>query len=92
MGFFCNLAVRKDALQKIGGIDTTVEFYGDDTNLTRRLAKVGKVSFNYHAYLYASGRRFNSEGLIKTAWRYALNYFSEVFLHKPVTKGYTKIQ
>ena len=92
MGIFANLAIRADALKKIGGIDTSVEFYGDDTNITRRLSKVGKVIFTQHFYVFASGRRFNQEGLIKTAWRYMINFFSEALVHKPFTKGYTEVR
>jgi len=92
MGIFGNLSVRASSLQKIGGIDTSVEFYGDDTNVTRRLSKVGKVLFTQRFSVYASGRRLSQEGLIHTAWRYALNFFSEVLLHKPITKGYTEVR
>jgi glycosyltransferase involved in cell wall biosynthesis len=92
MGIFANLAVRADSLKKIGGIDTSVEFYGDDTNIARRLSKVGKVIFPRDFFVYASGRRLNTEGLFITAWRYTANFFSEVLVHKPVTKGYTEVR
>lgn len=92
MGIFANLAVRAESLKKIGGIDTTVEFYGDDTNVTRRLSKVGKVIFKRSFFVYTSGRRLNTEGLLHTAWRYVLNFFSEVLVHKHVTKGYTEVR
>jgi GT2 family glycosyltransferase len=35
--------VRRAALDRIGGFDTSIEFHGEDTNLGRRLFKVGKV-------------------------------------------------
>jgi cellulose synthase/poly-beta-1,6-N-acetylglucosamine synthase-like glycosyltransferase len=35
-----NFVVRKSALQKIGGFDTSIEFYGEDTDVARRLSKV----------------------------------------------------
>ena len=92
MGIFANLSVRAESYKKIGGIDTSVEFYGDDTNITRRLSKVGKVIFPYKFYVYASGRRFNKQGLFSTTYRYALNFFSEVFIHKPVTKNHVDIR
>jgi glycosyltransferase involved in cell wall biosynthesis len=92
MGIFANLAIRSESLKKIGGIDTSVEFYGDDTNITRRLSKVGKVVFKRSFFVVASGRRLNSEGLLRSAWRYTLNFFSQVFVHKPVTKGYTEVR
>lgn len=92
MGIFANLAVRAESLKKIGGIDTSVEFYGDDTNITRRLSKIGKVIFSRNFFVYASGRRLNEKGLLHTSWHYTLNFFSEVLVHKPVTKGYTEVR
>lgn len=92
MGIFANLAIRAESYRKIGGIDTTVEFYGDDTNITRRLSKIGKVIFKLDFFVYTSGRRLSTEGLFRTALRYVANFFSEVILHKPVTKGYTEIR
>ena len=92
MGIFANLVVRSESLKKIGGIDTKVEFYGDDTNITRRLSKVGRVLFLRSFFVYASGRRFDKEGLVATTWRYGINFFSEAIVHKPVTKGYTEVR
>ncbi len=92
MGIFANLSVRKSSFQAIGGIDTSIEFYGDDTNITRRLSKIGKVKFIYKLYVYASGRRLNNEGIFRTGIKYALNFISEVVLRRPVTKGYTEIR
>lgn len=92
VAIFANFAMRRASLEKIGGIDTAVEFYGDDTHMARRLSKVGKVIFSRQVWIFASGRQFNTEGLFRTSWRYALNFFSEIFLHKSVTKGYTEIR
>ncbi len=92
MGNFANLAVRAESYKNIGGIDTSIEFFGDDTDIARRLSKIGKVIFPYNFYVYASGRRFNKQGLLLTTWRYGINFFSEVFVHKPVTKGYTEVR
>ena len=92
MGIFANLAMRAESLKKIGGIDTSIEFYGDDTNITRRLSKVGKVVFRRDFFVYASGRRLKGQGLLHSFWHYSLNFFSEVLVHRPVTKSYTDIR
>lgn len=92
MGIFANLAIRAESLKKIGGIDTSIEFYGDDTNVTRRLSKVGKVVFKRNFFVYASGRRLNGQGLLHSFWHYAINFFSEVLVHRPVTKSYIDIR
>jgi len=38
-----NFAVRREALERIGGFDTSIEFHGEDTNVGRRLSAIGKV-------------------------------------------------
>ena len=92
MGNFANLAVRAEAFKKIGGIDTSIVFYGDDTNITRRLSKVGKVVFAFNFFVYGSGRRFGEQGMLRTTWQYGATYFSEVFFHKVSSKGYTEVR
>jgi GT2 family glycosyltransferase len=92
MGNFANMAVRKSALQSVGGIDTTVLFYGDDTDVPRRLSKVGKVMFSQNFFVYASARRFKKEGVFKTTFLYAINFLSEVVLRRPITKNHTDVR
>lgn len=83
-----NFIVKKEALKKIGGFDTSISFYGEDTNIGRRLHEVGKVDYDKDLIVWSSGRRLKSEGFFKTGLVYISNYFSEVILHKPVTKKY----
>ncbi|MEK9184986.1 MAG: glycosyltransferase family 2 protein, partial [Patescibacteria group bacterium] len=83
-----NFAIKKDTIQKMGGFDTTIAFYGEDTNLARRASKFGKVKFKLCVIMHTSGRRFKGQGLWRTAITYMINFASEAFLHKPVTKKY----
>lgn len=87
-----NLVVKKDAIINIGGFDTTIAFYGDDTNIARRLQKVGGVAFKRKFFIYTSARRLKRGGIIKTGFIYALNFFSEKFFHTQVTKKYLDIR
>ncbi|HUC01292.1 MAG TPA: glycosyltransferase family A protein [Candidatus Paceibacterota bacterium] len=82
MALFANCVVRREALAKIGGIDTRIAFYGDDTNLAWRLSKVGKVKFTMKFYILGSGRRLAQTGLIRTFWRYGTSYLSMALLHR----------
>ncbi len=84
-----NFAAKKSALRKIGGFDTTIEFYGEDTNIARRLARVGRVLFMLSLPMYTSARRFRGDGLIRTGFVYAKNFLSEAFLRRPATETYT---
>jgi len=87
-----NFAARKQTLEAIGGFDTSIEFYGEDTNIARRLREAGDVRFVRDFWVSSSTRRFVSEGLVVTGVRYLANYLSEIFLKKPVTKSYKDIR
>jgi len=83
-----NFVAKKDALIKIGGYDTNIAFYGEDTNIARRLAKVGRVVFRVSCYNFASARRIKAEGMLLTAFHYVSNFLGEVFLKRPVKSTY----
>jgi glycosyltransferase involved in cell wall biosynthesis len=87
-----NFAARRDALFKIGGFDTTISFFGEDTDIARRLSSVGKVSFKLSLVMYTSARRLDAEGFITTTVRYILNFASQVVLKKPLTTEYRDIR
>ena len=59
-----NFAVTREALEGIGGFDTSIEFHGEDTNLGRRLSRVGRVEMRYDCFLYTSARRYNAMGKV----------------------------
>lgn len=84
--------VRRDALQKIGGHDVNLTFYGDDADLARRLRKVGKVRFSFDFAMRSSGRRLAKEGTFTMGWRYAVNYFWVTFFDKPFTMTSTEVR
>jgi glycosyltransferase involved in cell wall biosynthesis len=83
-----NFIVRKEALDKIGGHSVDILFYGEDTDLAKRLSKVGKIKLLPLMWIYSSPRRLLAEGSIKTVWIYVMNYFSVYILGKPLTNTY----
>ncbi len=87
-----NFVLRREALEKIGGFDTSIEFYGEDTDIGRRVGRIGKVKWTYGLPMYSSGRRFVGQGLIKTGWLYAMNFIWITFLKKPFNSAYTDIR
>ncbi len=87
-----NLVVRREALEKIGGFDTNINFYGDDTDTAKRLHKVGKVKFNQKLIMRTSARRLKGEGFVLTVYRYVINFLSEVFMGKPINNDYKDIR
>jgi glycosyltransferase involved in cell wall biosynthesis len=87
-----NFVAKREALEKIGGFDTSISFYGEDTNIAWRLNKVGKVMFSMKFYIIGSGRRLMDEGVIRTFWRYGVNYLAGALWHKPVTQKHNDIR
>jgi glycosyltransferase involved in cell wall biosynthesis len=78
-----NFAVRREALERIGGFDTSIEFHGEDTNVGRRLFAVGKVSLFYDCFLHTSARRYVAMGKGAVIRLYVRNFTSEVLHHRP---------
>jgi glycosyltransferase involved in cell wall biosynthesis len=81
-----NFVVRRSALEKIGGYDTAIQFYGEDTDMARRMHAVGRVKFTFKLPMYSSGRRLAKEGALTMAARYGINYFWMTFFKRPYTK------
>ena len=78
-----NFAVRREALDRIGGFDTSIEFHGEDTNVGRRLFAVGKVGLFHDCYLYTSARRYVAMGKGQVFRLYVRNFTSELLHHRP---------
>ncbi len=74
-----NCIMKRDALEKIGGFNTNLVFYGDDTDTAKRLTKVGGVVFNNRLVMPSSARRFTSQGLIKIFSLYVFHFFKILF-------------
>ena len=80
-----NFIVSRKALEAAGGFNSDFRFYGEDTDLARRLSKVGPVKFSLGLPAYSSGRRFAAEGLIRAGLRYAVNYVWTIAFQQPFT-------
>lgn len=82
-----NMTIKKIALDRVGGFDESLKFYGDDTDTGIRLKKVGQVVFDSRFWVYSSARRYNKKGLLRTVFSYLMNYFSLLILKKPHETG-----
>lgn len=78
-----NFAVRREALDAIGGFDTAIEFHGEDTNLGRRLVAVGPVALAGECWLFTSARRYRAMGTGTVFRLYVRNFWSEIVHHRP---------
>ncbi len=87
-----NFVIKRDAWEKAGGFDTSISFYGEDTDVARRIAKWGRVKWTWSLYAYTSGRRLQQEGFLYMGWIYALNFLSTNFLGRPYTRNYRDVR
>jgi glycosyltransferase involved in cell wall biosynthesis len=87
-----NFVLSRAALEAIGGYDTSITFYGEDTDIARRLHSVGTVLFTFRLKMFSSARRLKHEGMLTIAFRYALNYFWTTFLKRPFTREHIDIR
>ena len=74
-----NNLIRADVLQKMGGYNTALVFYGEDTDTAKRVAKHGRVVFSPHVKMKTSARRFKKEGTLKMTTRYLFHFFKHTF-------------
>jgi len=87
-----NFVTSRWALEAIGGFDTAITFYGEDTDIARRLNVVGEVRFTFGLKMFSSARRLKKEGMLTMAGRYAINYFWTTFFKRPFTNEHIDIR
>jgi glycosyltransferase involved in cell wall biosynthesis len=69
-----NFAVRREALEKVGGFNLKLRS-AEDVDLSRRLSKLGEIKFIRDMVVYTSSRRLR-KGYLKFFWHHSVNYFS----------------
>jgi glycosyltransferase involved in cell wall biosynthesis len=83
-----NFIVLRDALAEAGGFSDTFQFYGEDTDIARRMNQVGNVTFTWKLMAQSSGRRLRGDGVVMTGIRYSANYLWATFFRKPFTDAW----
>jgi glycosyltransferase involved in cell wall biosynthesis len=78
-----NFVVLKSALDATEAFNPDFSFFGEDTELARRLSKVGSVKFSFALPAFSSGRRLAAEGLLRVAIQYSANYLWTVLFKRP---------
>lgn len=87
-----NFVLRREALGEIGGFNLAISFYGEDTDIARRMNRVGDVRFTFDLKMFSSARRLKKEGIFVTAGRYSINYLWTTFFKRPFTEEYMDIR
>jgi glycosyltransferase involved in cell wall biosynthesis len=92
MVYGAHFVARSKSLEAIGGFNKNIGFYGEDTDIAKRLSKQGKVMFRMDFFIYTSARRFQHEGVFWTNMRYMLNFIWPVLFNRPFTSKYRDIR
>jgi glycosyltransferase involved in cell wall biosynthesis len=87
-----NFIVKREAMLKLGQPSLRFSFYGEDTDMARRLSKVGGVKFTFRLPAESSGRRLVGEGVFTIGMRYSMNFFWATFRKKPFTEAWQDIR
>ena len=87
-----NFVVSRTGLDAIGGFNTAITFYGEDTDIARRLNDVGEVRFTFDLKMFSSARRLRKEGMFTMAARYSINYLWTTFMKRPFTETHIDIR
>ncbi|MDE1940527.1 MAG: glycosyltransferase family 2 protein [Patescibacteria group bacterium] len=74
-----NSFMRASAMEKIGGFDTSIVFYGDDTDIAKKMSRLGHLVFDRKLILPTSARRFMRQGIMATIKPYFLGFWGAVF-------------
>lgn len=92
MLYGAHFAVRAEALERIGGFDRRITFYGEDTDLARRLSRVGKTVFSMRLFIHASARRFQHQGVMRASMTYCVNFLWPVMFGRPFSHRHQDIR
>ncbi len=74
-----NNFIRADILEKAGGYNVDITFYGEDTDTAKRIAPFGMVHFDPHLSIMTSARRFKEEGNVKITFKYLFHFWKTIF-------------
>lgn len=77
-----NILIKAEVLEKSGGYNTSLSFYGDDVDMALKASSFGKVVFCNRLVMKTSSRRYSAQGFFKVQAKYNHFFFRSVF-HQP---------
>jgi glycosyltransferase involved in cell wall biosynthesis len=87
-----NFIIRRSAWDEAGGFDTSIEFYGEDADVARRISRYGRVLWTWRLTMPCSGRRLAKEGLMGSALNYIIGLFATHMTGTAPKRGYTDVR
>lgn len=83
--------VSKKAFEKVNGYNENL-IAGEDFDLFRRLAKIGKIYFSKEDLIYESPRRYRKYGYMKLFFLWAINAFWILLFNKSFSKNWEPVR
>lgn len=83
--------VRREIFQKVGGYNAELTA-GEDFDLFRRIAKIGKIGFAKDIVVLESPRRFRKFGYLRIISSWIINSLSVMFLNRSVSKEWEAVR
>jgi predicted glycosyltransferase involved in capsule biosynthesis len=83
--------VLAEYFKKVGGYNSALTA-GEDFDLFRRLAKIGKIKFAKDILVYESPRRFRKYGYLRILMSWLLNSISVMFYNRSVSKDWEAVR
>ncbi len=74
-----NTFIRASALADADGFNTDITFYGDDTDVPKRLSRYGKCLYDPSLVIKTSARRFAKEGILFLQAKYTFHFLKVIF-------------
>jgi glycosyltransferase involved in cell wall biosynthesis len=87
-----NFVVRRTMLDKVGGYNTSLTFWGEDADAAIRLSRVGLVSWSMRLTMKTSARRLIKEGVMRAGAIYTVNNILMIFRGRPLSRGHRDIR
>lgn len=87
-----NLAVKKNIFDRVGGFAEDIVFYGEDSDLARKMIKEGDIAFLQSAWVWSSARRLLKGNPVREGLRYVAEYARFFMTNKSREKSYKEVR
>lgn len=74
-----NVFIRAGVLEKTGGYNTALCFYGDDVDIALRISRCGHIRFTRRTMVKSSSRRYRAKGFLGVQAKYTRAFFQALF-------------
>jgi GT2 family glycosyltransferase len=81
-----DMAIKREALEKIGGFDPEFKFYREDVDTAKKLLKHGRVVYVWSLMVESSARRFKKTGVVRQMWNYFFQHWMGILSDRPWKK------